>query len=102
MREEGKAACPPRTAKTSRTCQPPNFTPNGSSTRKSHKKDTCRFHVKTDLSNSSIFLDALAATCPPGDTLNKMKKGEEDIPLEEESGEYFGATVETENIAITK
>ena len=32
-----------------------------------HKKESFNFHVQTNLSNSSIFLNLHAATCPPGD-----------------------------------
>ena len=51
-----QAICSSLIAQTSRTCQPPTFTSNGSSTKKSHWKESSCFHVQTDLSKSSIFL----------------------------------------------
>ena len=61
-------------AKTSRVCQPPMFKSKRPNTRKSHKKESYRFHVETDLSHSSTFLNLDAAKCPPGEALSKMKK----------------------------
>ena len=61
-------------AKTSRTWHPQISTSNGSSTRKSHKKDIRRFHVQTELSNSSIFLDPNAAKCLPGKPWGRWKR----------------------------
>ena len=58
--------------KTSRTCQPPRFTSNGSNTRKSHKKEACCFLVQTDVWSSSIFLKAHAAKCPRVETPSNM------------------------------
>ena len=64
--EDGQATCLSWIAKTSRTWHPQISTSNGSSTRKSHKKDTRRFHVQTEYSTSSIFLNPNAAKCLPG------------------------------------
>ena len=55
--EDGQATCLSWVAKISRTWHPQISTSNGSSTRKSHKKDIRRFHVQTDtqpLRSSSI------------------------------------------------
>ena len=46
------------------TSQPPMFLSNGSSTMKSHKKEGCCFHVLTNLSKSSIFLNHHALKSP--------------------------------------
>ena len=47
----GQVICSSRIGKTSRICQPQKFTSDGSSIRKSHTKEKCCFHVKTDLPN---------------------------------------------------
>ena len=39
-----------------------------------HTKESCCFHVQTDLSVSSIFLNSRAAKCLPGEPLSRMKK----------------------------
>ena len=71
---DGQATCSSRIAKTSRTCEPPMFTSICSSTKKSHKRESCFSHVQTDLSNFSSFVNPHAAKCPPGEAQSKMKK----------------------------
>ena len=44
------------------------------STKKSHKKECCGFHVQTNLSNFSIFVNRHPAKCPQEETLSNMKK----------------------------
>ena len=87
--ENGQAISLSRIAKTSRTCQPPTFTSNGSTTKKLHKKEPSCPHVHTKLSNSSIFLHLHAAKCPLEETLEQDEKEEEDTLFEEADGKVF-------------
>ena len=66
---DGQTIC----SSTSRTCQPQTSTSNGSSSRISHKKESCCFHVQWGLSNSAIFLNH-AAKSQPRETLSQLKK----------------------------
>ena len=71
---DGQAICSSRIAKTSRSCQPQTSMSNGSSSRISHKKESCWFHVQWGLSNSAIFLNHHAAKSQPRETLSQLKK----------------------------
>ena len=56
---------------------------------KRFQKESCRFHVPPDLSNSSIFLNSHAAKCPPGENSEEHEKEEEDTLLHRENGKDF-------------
>ena len=85
---DGQAICSTQIAKTSRTCQPPISTSKGSSSRESHKKKSCRFHVQTELSNSSIFLGPTRRNACQSD-ISEQDEKEEDTLFEKENGEDF-------------
>ena len=56
----------------------------------SHKKKRIRFHVRTDLSNSSIFLDLNVTTGPLGDTTIEQDDREDVIKsFMEEKGKHL-------------
>ena len=61
------------------------------STMKSHKKDIRRFHVQTELSNSSIFLDPNAAKCLPGKPWASLKTNVDSIFRKSKRWRLFGA-----------
>ena len=50
-----------------------------SNTKKSHKKERCRFHVRMDLSSSSIFLDLTMTTGLLRETSSKIKQKKEHL-----------------------
>ena len=50
------------------------------------QKESCCFHVQTDLSNSSIFLTLHAAKCPPGGSPEQEQEEDEDTIFEGEKG----------------
>ena len=82
--EDGQATCSSRIAKTSRTCQPPIFSSNVSSTRTSHKKESCCLHVQSHLPNFSIVLSLPRGEMP---AMRNMKKMERALFSEQESGD---------------
>ena len=88
--EDGQVTCSSPTPKTWQTCQPPNFTSQGSNTKKSHTKERCRFHVRTDLSNSSIFLHLTVAA--EGNLVRSEHEEVEETSLEEENGNNMWST----------
>ena len=54
-------------------------------------KESCRFYVQTDLSNSSIFCQPPRGELPMG-TREQDEQEEEDTPIEEENGTYLWST----------
>ena len=86
--EDAQETCSSWNAKTSRTCQPPVFTSHGSSTWTSRKKDSCCFHVQTDLSNSSIFLNPPRGKTPARGNLEQDGTRRTGKLLRRRNGEY--------------
>ena len=78
---DGQVPCSSRSAKTSRTCQPPKCTSNGSNARTPYKEDIYRLHVQTELSESSTF-STPTGEMPAVETLWTMKQEEEDTVVE--------------------
>ena len=97
VREDGQAA------ETWRTCQPPKLTSQDAITKRSHRKETCRFHVRTgEPSNSLIFLDLSVAKCLLAETLSRMTKKWEKPSSNWKMVSTVGACVVTSFVAATK
>ena len=85
--------CSSRTAKTWKTLSASEIHVKDGNTKRSHRKQSCRFDVRTgEPSNSLIFLDLTVAKCPLEETLSRMKKVEETVFEVENVEDFWSVT----------
>ena len=91
-----------RSAKTWKTCQLPNFTSDGSSTKKSHDKDSFCVHVQMDLSNCSIFPNPPRGETPARRRRRAGRKRRKKHPSQKQTENIFGTRVLISYVATMK